>query len=210
MVLAGRYCRLERFDPARHGDQLFAASMGPGVRDRFRYISDSPEDRPGFDAWLERCAASPDPLFYAVVDQSTGRCEGRQSLKNIVPQHGVIEMGNVIWGPAIARTRITTEATFLFARYVFDELRYRRFEWMCNVRNVRSMRAAMRFGFNYEVTFRQHRVFKGDNRDTAWFAMTARDWPPLREAFERWLEPSNFDESGAQRRRLEAFRSAGS
>ena len=180
--------------------------VGPGVRDRFRYIGDSPEDREGFDAWLARCAVSPDPLFYAVIDASSGRCEGRQSLKNIVPEHGVIEMGNVVWGPAIARTRVTTEAVFLFGHHVFDELHYRRFEWMCNVRNVRSMRAALRFGFAYEATFREHRVFRGDNRDTAWFAMTDRDWPALRNAFEQWLHPANFDERGEQKRRLEEFR----
>jgi len=206
-VLEGRYCRLERLDAVRHGDQLFGASTAPGAEERFRYLDDAPQERKPFEAWLARCAASPDPLFYAVIDRSSGRCEGHQSLKNIIPEHGVIEMGNVVWGSAIGRTRVATEAAFLFARHAFDDLGYRRFEWMCNVRNVRSMRAALRLGFTFEVTFRQHRVFRGQNRDTAWFAMIDSGWPPIRRAFERWLEPANFDDRGQQKVRLEEFRS---
>ena len=206
-ALEGRYCRLERLDPVRHGDQLYEASMAPGADERFRYVSDIPQDRGGFAAWLAAAAASQDPLFYAVLDRSSGRCEGRQSLKHITPEHGVIEVGNVLWGPAIARTRVTTEALFLFVQYAFDELGYRRVEWMCNVRNERSMRAARCFGFTYEGTFRQHRVAKGHNRDTAWWAIIDRDWPPIRNAFEQWLQPDNFDARGQQKLRLEGYRS---
>ena len=124
----------------------------------------------------------------------------------IVPEHGVIEIGSILWGPAIARTRVATEALFLCARYAFDELGYRRFEWKCNARNEPSRRAAARFGFSYEGTFRQHMVVKGESRDTAWFAVIDRDWPTLRRAFERWLEPANFDAEGRQKRRLADFR----
>jgi RimJ/RimL family protein N-acetyltransferase len=124
------------------------------------------------------------------------------------PEHGVIEVGNILWGPAIARTRVATEALFLHARYIFEQLGYRRFEWKCNSRNEPSMRAALRFGFTYEGTFRQHMVQKGRNRDTAWFAMLDRDWPALRKGYERWLHPNNFDRRGQQRERLEDIRAA--
>jgi RimJ/RimL family protein N-acetyltransferase len=201
-ALSGRYCHLEPLDPQRHGDALFAASMAPGAEARFRYLFDSPQDRAGFDAWIARAAASEDPLFYAVIDASTGRCEGRQTFMRITPEHGVIEIGNILWGPAIARTRVATEALYLFARHAFDALGYRRFEWKCNARNEPSRRAALRFGFAFEGIFRQHMVAKGENRDTAWFAIVDADWPRLRAGYERWLGPDNFDAGGRQKARL--------
>jgi len=206
VTLAGRYARLEPLDAARHGEALFAASMAPGAEERFRYLFESPQDRSAFGDWLARAAVSQDPLYHAVIDVASGRCEGRQALMRIVPEHGVIEIGSILWGPAIARTRVATEAFFLAARYVFDRLRYRRFEWKCNALNEPSRRAAARFGFSYEGSFRQHMLVKGQNRDTAWFSIIDREWPALEAAFEGWLEPSNFDASGRQRRRLEELR----
>lgn len=182
--------------------------MAPGVEDRFRYLSVPPQDRAGFEGWLAGASTSADPMFSAVIDLTSGRCEGRQSLMRITPEHGVIEVGHILWGPAVARTRVATEALFLFARYVFDELGYRRFEWKCDARNEPSMRAARRFGFTYEGTFRQHMVVKGHNRDTAWFAMVDAEWPRLRRAFERWLDAANFDRYGRQRARLAELRGA--
>ena len=206
VTLEGRFCRLEPLDLARHGDQLFSASMAPGVEERFRFLSDSPQDRPAFEDWLARAASSDDPMFYAVIDLSSQRCEGRQSLMRITPEHGVIEVGHILWGPAIARTRVATEALFLFARYVFEKLGYRRFEWKCDARNEPSIRAARRFGFVYEGTFRQHMVVKEQNRDTAWFAILDVEWPSIRKAFEQWLEPTHFDLQGKQKARLEDLR----
>lgn len=180
--------------------------MAPGADERFRYLFDTPQDRAGFEGWLARASTSEEPMFHAVIDSSSRRCEGRQALMRITPEHGVIEIGNILWGPAIARTRAATEALFLSARYVFDELGYRRFEWKCDSRNEPSKRAALRFGFAPEGLFRQHMVVKGRSRDTAWFAMIDRDWPSLRSAYERWLEPANFDERGQQKARLEDLR----
>jgi RimJ/RimL family protein N-acetyltransferase len=122
----------------------------------------------------------------------------------ITPEHGVIEIGNILWGPPIARTRVATEALYLAAKYVFEDLGYRRFEWKCNDLNEPSKRAAARFGFAFEGVFRQHMWTKGANRDTAWFAMLDGDWPRLRAAYERWLDPENFDPAGRQRAKLAA------
>ncbi|HUJ87844.1 MAG TPA: GNAT family protein [Burkholderiales bacterium] len=200
--LEGRYCRLEPLEPRRHGEQLFEASMAAGAEERFRYLFEAPQSRQDFERWLERSAASEDPLYFAVIDSASGRCEGRQALMRIVPEHGVIEIGSILWGPAIARTRVATEALFLFARHAFDQLGYRRFEWKCNALNEPSRRAAARFGFSYEGTFRQHMVVKGENRDTAWFSLIDKEWPTLRQVFERWLDPANFDHKGRQKKRL--------
>jgi len=204
--LAGRYCRLEPLDPARHVAQLFAASMAPGAEERFRYLFEAPQPRADFDRWLARAAESEDPLYFAVVDSASGRCEGRQALMRIVPEHGVIEIGGILWGPAIARTRVATEAFFLVARYAFDELGYRRLEWKCNALNEPSRRAAERFGFSYEGTFRQHMMVKDANRDTAWFSIIDKEWPALKQAFERWLDPSNFDHKERQKKRMKDCR----
>lgn len=205
-ALNGRYCRLEPLDGKRHGDDLFAASMAEGAEARFRYLFDTPQDRAGFDAWMARAAAGDDPLFYAAIDAATGRCEGRQSLMRITPEHGVIEVGHILWGPRMSRSRMATEALFLLARHVFEDLRYRRFEWKCDANNAPSRRAAQRFGFAFEGIFRHHMVIKGKNRDTAWFAMVDEDWPALRAGYERWLAPANFDAPGKQKARLEDLR----
>jgi RimJ/RimL family protein N-acetyltransferase len=122
--------------------------------------------------------------------------------------HGVIEIGSILWGPAIARSRVATEALYLFARHAFEALGYRRFEWKCHNGNEPSKRAAIRFGFTYEGLFRQHMVVKGENRDTAWYAMIDIDWPLIRAGYERWLDPTNFEEAGQQRRSLASCRAS--
>jgi RimJ/RimL family protein N-acetyltransferase len=203
-VLEGRWCRLERLDPARHGDSLYAASLAPGADERYRYLFEKPPaSRAEFDRWAERAAATEDPLFYAVIDPATGHAEGRQALMRITPEHGVIEIGSILWGPRLARTRAATEALYLFARHAFDDLGYRRFEWKCDARNEPSRRAALRFGFAFEGIFRQHMVVKSENRDTAWFAITDADWPEIRAGMERWLAPGNFDADGRQKLSLQ-------
>ncbi|NTG46342.1 GNAT family N-acetyltransferase [Agrobacterium rhizogenes] len=203
ITLEGRYVRLEPLDATHHSPDLFASAQAPGADDRFRYLfENAPADLTAFTPWLEKAAASTDPLFFATIDKRTGRAEGRQALMRIDPAHGVIEIGSILWGPAIARSRITTETLYLFASYVFDTLGYRRFEWKCNNLNEPSKRAAERFGFSFEGIFRQHMVAKGQNRDTAWFAMIDADWPRLKAGYERWLSPENFDEAGQQKSKL--------
>jgi RimJ/RimL family protein N-acetyltransferase len=200
-VLEGRYARLEPLALA-HAQGLMAASANASS---FDYLFDvPPKDLDDLKAYIVQKAAAEDPLFHSVIDKATGLAGGRQTLMRITPEHGVIEIGNILWGPTIARSRVATEALYLAAKYVFDELGYRRFEWKCNDLNAPSKRAARRFGFAFEGVFRQHMWTKGANRDTAWFAMLDGDWPRLRAAYERWLEPSNFDTTGAQRSRLEA------
>ena len=204
--MEGRYARLEPLDAARHGDGLFEASSVSDIDQRFRWLFDHPPDsRAAYQPWLEKAQASEDPLFFTVIDKASGRIAGRQTLMRIEPAHGVIEIGNIYWGPLISRKPAATEAQFLFMRYIFDELGYRRYEWKTNNNNEASKRAALRFGFKPEGVFRQHLVVKGENRDTAWFSIIDKEWPALSRAYEGWLDPSNFDSDGSQRRRLEDF-----
>lgn len=199
----GRYAALEPLREAAHGDALFAASTGPEAAARFRYLFDEPpRDRTALAEWIVAREGLDDPMFFAVIDRATGRVGGRQALMRITPEHGVIEIGHIYWGSAIARTRVATEAQYLFARHVFRDLGYRRYEWKCDALNAPSRAAALRFGFRFEGVFRQHMVIKGRSRDTAWFAMIDADWPALEASYERWLDPANFDADGRQRQPL--------
>ena len=208
-VLEGRYVRLEPLNAARHGDGLYAASSVADAGGRFAWLPETPpQSRAEFQAWLDKAEASEDPLYFAIIDQASGEVVGRQTFLRIDPANGAIEIGHIYWGPKMARTRGATEAQFLFAQYVLGELGYRRYEWKCNNRNLPSKRAAERFGFRFEGIFRQHMIVKGENRDTAWYAMIDKEWPALARAYNAWLDPNNFDTEGRQIRRLEDLREA--
>ena len=205
-LLQGRFIRLEPLDAARHGDDLWQELQGPDPA-LWDYLPYGPfTERTAFDAWLAGNADSRDPQFYAVVEQAGSRALGLLAYLRITPQDGCIELGHVAFGGAMQRTPGATEAVFLLAQHAFDTLGYRRFEWKCNARNARSRRAAERFGFSYEGLFRQHMVIKGENRDTAWYALIDSEWPQCREAFQRWLAADNFDGEGQQQKRLEELR----
>ena len=152
-----------------------------------------------FEAQLKEKCASEDSLFFAIVDNADGRAKGRAAFMRIEPMDRCLEVGHIVYGPALQRTPYATEAMYLMARYVFEELGYRRYEWKCDVRNEASRRAALRLGFTFEGIFRQHMIVKGHNRDTAWFSMLDSEWPNRKRNFERWLSPANFDEAGHQR-----------
>ncbi|BBF91625.1 GNAT family N-acetyltransferase [Blastochloris tepida] len=203
--LAGRFVRLERLDPARHGADLARTTAAPAALYDFLF-EPPPADPAEVVGWVAQAAASLDPFFYAVVDQASGEAVGRLALMRIDAKNGVIEVGSILFGPRLQRTAGATEAIALIAGHVFDDLGYRRLEWKCNDRNLPSKQAALRFGFSYEGLFRQHMVVKGENRDTAWFAMLDQEWPRRKRAFAAWLDVANFDADGRQRRRLEEFR----
>jgi RimJ/RimL family protein N-acetyltransferase len=189
---------------ASHGADLYALSTAKGAEDRFRYLFEQVPTPESFEQFMIKACASKDPMYVAVIRKEDGRCLGRQSLMRITPDHGVIEIGNILWGPDMAATRMATEAFFLHACYVFDTLGYRRFEWKCNVLNGPSRRAALRFGFRFEGVFRQHMIVKGQSRDTAWYGMLDHEWPQIKQHVERWLSPENFDDRGLQKTQLRA------
>lgn len=201
VVLRGLSVTLEPLDAARHGVSLWEALRGQD--EAWTWMGDGPyADEAGLRAALERKQAAADAVFLAVIPVTTGRAAGYASYMRIDQANGVVEVGNVMFAPALQRTRATTEAMFLMARHIFEDLGYRRYEWKCNALNEPSRRAALRLGFTFEGIFRQHMVVKGMNRDTAWFAMLDCEWPARKRAFEAWLDPANFDAHGRQRRRL--------
>jgi RimJ/RimL family protein N-acetyltransferase len=202
IVLEGRFVRLEPL-ARQHAEDLFAVSTMPGGAERYRWLfSDAPKSLAEME---ERIAEATwgDLRYVAVVDKASGKAVGQQGWMRIFPQHASIEIGGVYWGLPMARTPLATEALYLFARHAFDDLGYRRFEWKCNNRNEPSKAAATRFGFQYEGTFRQDLIIKGESRDTAWFSMIDSEWPALRAEYERWLSPDNFGPDGVQKSKLQ-------
>ncbi|MBD1585970.1 GNAT family N-acetyltransferase [Pseudomonas typographi] len=205
-TIEGRFMRLEKLEPARHGDDLWKLLHGPAADEKqWEYLPYGPfGDRERFDIWLDGYAVSPDPLGYCVVDKQSGQAQGILSLMSIVPAHGRIEIGHVAFSSAMQRTPKGTEAIYLLGNMIFS-LGYRRVEWKCDDENARSKRAAERFGFTFEGVFRQHMVVKGHNRDTAWFSIRDSDWPAIAQGFEAWLAEANFKQ-GQQIHSLETLR----
>ncbi|WP_423368401.1 GNAT family N-acetyltransferase [Burkholderia sp. LMG 32019] len=209
IVLEGRYCRLEPLDAERHAADLYAAyAQAPDGSD-WTYLAHGPyADESSYRDYARTAQASADPLHYTVIDLATGRAVGTLALMRIDPANGVIEVGSVTFSPLLKRTPISTEAQFLLMKYAFDTLGYRRYEWKCDDLNVPSRKAAARLGFRYEGTFRQAIIYRGRNRDTAWFSIIDGEWPDVRAAFDAWLAPENFDAQGGQRQSLTAIRHA--
>ncbi len=207
VTLKGRWVTLVPLNPNEHAKALYEGSNGDAAREAvWTYLFDGPyKSLDEFRASLEAKARSTDPLFFAVIDNASGQAVGYQTFLRIDPANRVIEVGNILYTPAMQRTAGATEAQYLFAGYVFDELGYRRYEWKCNAHNAPSRRAAERFGFTFEGIFRQHMIVKGRNRDTAWFAMLDSEWPARKAAYERWLAPDNFDSGGRQKVALSAL-----
>lgn len=214
--LAGRFCRLEPLDAARHAEALWQAWQVPASeidndtegRARWTYLGGRPfDDEAGCRAWLARMGADCELLCYAVVDLADEKAVGMAAYLNIVPVDGRIEIGHISFSPRMARTPISSEALMLMMAHAFD-MGYRRLEWKCDALNAPSRRAAERLGFRFEGVFRQHRVVAGRNRDTAWFSVLDGEWPAVRECYRRWLAPENFDATGRQHRSLTSMTAA--
>ena len=200
--MAGRYCRVEPLDPEEHGAQLHAANTDAPDHRRWTYLSvDGFADVEAYRRWLATVTAG-DDLFHAIVDGVSQQAVGVAAYLRIDPANGAIEVGHINYSSRLQQTRAATEAMFLMMRRAFDELGYRRYEWKCDSLNEPSRRAAARLGFQFEGIFRQAVVYKGRNRDTAWFSILDHEWPALRGAYEQWLAPANFDDRGRQRHSL--------
>ncbi len=204
--LEGRFCRLEKLQTDLHAEDLYEALRTDETGALWTYLSESkPASLAELTDWVEQVSDQPDPAYYALIERASGRCLGRAAYLRIAPETGSIEVGCILYSPALQRTAIATEAMYLMMQHAFDELGYRRYEWKCDSLNEPSRRAAERLGFSYEGIFRQALVYKGRNRDTAWYAMIDRDWPHIRKGYQAWFDPANFDEAGQQKHSLATF-----
>jgi RimJ/RimL family protein N-acetyltransferase len=205
--IPGTSVELAPLDPVLHGDALWEGLRGSANDKLWRYLLDGPfAKRADFDLALQWRASSESQVFFAILDAESKRALGCAALMRIDPPNRSIEVGNILYTPELQRTRGATEAMYLLASHIFEELGYRRYEWKCDSLNAPSRRAALRLGFIYEGTFRQHMINKGRNRDTAWFSILDGEWPARKERLERWLDPSNFDPEGQQMMALSALK----
>ncbi|MGA0595556.1 GNAT family N-acetyltransferase [Enterovirga sp. CN4-39] len=206
LCLEGRSVILERLDADRHADSIFRHVQSGDPDALYLYLSPAPpRDPETFRLLAAGMAASTDPFALAIIDKASGEAVGHATYMRIEPAQRVVEVGNILYTPALQRSIAGTEAMYLMARHAFEELGYRRYEWKCNALNTPSRRAAERYGFTYEGTFRNHMIVKGRSRDTAWFSITEEEWPARKRSFERWLDPANFDLQGRQKVSLATF-----
>ncbi|MGC4386059.1 GNAT family protein [Streptococcus suis] len=204
-ILEGKTVRLEKLN-LHHADDLYQFYGPNAKKSDWTYLPIDPfADRVSFQVYFQQMIASFDPYYLAIVDKATNQAIGSFALMRIDPTNRVIEVGWVLFSPQLQRTRQATEAHYLLMNYVFEELGYRRYEWKCDSLNQASQAAAKRLGFTYEGTFRQALVYKGRNRDTAWFSLLDHEWPDRKRALENWLKDSNFDELGQQKQSLSSF-----
>jgi RimJ/RimL family protein N-acetyltransferase len=205
-VIEGRFCRLELLDPDRHCGELFDAYAQDVEGRIWTYLPYGPfADFAAFRDLMRTHFAGPDPLCHVIIDRASGRAAGMASYMRIDPGVGAIEIGSIVYSPRLQKSRAATETMYLMMRRAFDELGNRRYEWKCDALNAPSRKAAERLGFRFEGIFRQAVVYKDRNRDTAWYSILDREWPALRAAFERWLDPGNFDGEERQRESLSAL-----
>ena len=208
-AIAGRFCTVEPLDPERHAAQLFAAYAEDREGRMWTYLPRGPYASPDeYRSFAETACRADDPLVHTILDNNSGEAVGTASYMRIEPSVGVIEIGSITYSPRLQRRPAATEAMYLMMRRVFDELGYRRYEWKCDSLNQPSRDAAARLGFRYEGLFRQASITRGGNRDTTWFSVIDSEWPALRTAFERWLDPANFATDGTQRHSLASLRSS--
>lgn len=205
-ALVGRFCSVEPLAVARHARDLYEANSRDPEQRMWTYLFSGPfATFAEYESWLAERAPSTDPLFQAFVSTTTGTAVGVGAFMRIDPAAGSIEVGHIAMSPLLQRSPAATEAMYLMMRHAF-ELGYRRYEWKCDSLNENSRRAAERLGFTFEGLFRQAIVYKGRSRDTAWYSIIDTEWPLVQQAFERWLDPGNFDASGLQRASLADIR----
>jgi len=203
VTLAGRYGRVEKLN-AGHAAALWQAVKGHDAIWTYMSQYGPFADAAEFSAWVEARIALNDPYSYAIVDRDN-RALGIATLMEIRPAMRVVEVGHIVYSPALQRSPLGSEAQYLLARYAFETLRYRRYEWKCHWLNAASRRAALRYGFSFEGILRQHMIAKGRNRDTTMFSMLDGEWPTRKLNFERWLARENFTADGEQKLRLSAM-----
>lgn len=198
-LIKGTYCILKRLDQKLHSKELYNAFQQGFSEQIWTYLPYGPFSTfEEFDHWLKEQEQSTDPLFYTILNAKNNKALGYISLMRIQPQHGVLEIGHVVFSPELQKTTAATEAIYLLLNYSFSELGYRRVEWKCDALNEKSGKAALRLGFTFEGIFRQALVYKNRNRDTAWYSIIDTEWDLLNSAYRKWLSPDNFDENGKQ------------
>ncbi|MBV1776168.1 GNAT family N-acetyltransferase [Burkholderiaceae bacterium DAT-1] len=203
-ALEGFGCRIEPLSLA-HAPDLHEAFLLDREHRMWTYLSIGPFPQlADFQHWITHSDQYEATQFYAIIDMQSGKALGFASYLRMDPAEGCIEVGWLTYSPLLQQSRLATAAMYLMMEHAFS-IGYRRYEWKCNALNAPSRRAAARLGFSYEGTFRQARVDRGRNRDTAWFSILDSEWPALQRVFQSWLADDNFSPEGKQRTSLSTF-----
>ncbi|NNM51880.1 MAG: GNAT family N-acetyltransferase [Pseudomonadales bacterium] len=205
-LIVGQYCVLEPLDVDQHARDLYQAHAEDAEAVDWTYLPYGPFDNfSDYLACLTGLSRDEHALFFAIIDSSRHQAVGLACFQRIEPATGVLEVAHVKFSPTLKKSPAATEAMYLMMRHAFAT-GYRRYEWKCDSCNQASRQAAQRLGFVFEGIFRQATVYKGRNRDTAWYSVLDSEWPTLEQAFKAWLAPANFDQAGQQHQRLADFR----
>lgn len=201
--ILGDYVVLEPINPTKHVTQLFNNFYQDKKNTIWNYLPYGPfKNIKDFKKWLFNSCMNKDPFFYAIYAKRHKQYCGMASYLRITPEHGSIEVGHINYSPLLQNTVEGTETMYLMMSNAFDQLGNRRYEWKCNNLNNASKKAALRLGFTYEGVFRQMNVFKGRNRDTAWFSIIDSEWKNLRKRYQKYLITDNFDQNFIQKQKL--------
>ena len=201
--MEGVFCNVELVDSQRHAADLLEAYQQDAEGRMWTYLSYGPfETLNAITRWLDTSSQREEQIFYAIIEKAADKAVGIATYLRIQPKDGVVEVGGISYSQRIQRTPIGTEAMYLMMKQAFDVFGYRRYEWKCDALNAASCKSAERLGFTYDGLFRQSVIYRGRNRDTAWYSILDKDWPATKSAFEEWLAPGNFDSDGQQKRRL--------
>lgn len=202
--IRGQYVELVPQDAALHAADLFNAGHdSEQALIIWDYLTYGPWDSvTDYGNTMRAQSANFETIFYAIRPLDSKTFEGQSSYLDISPLMGVIEIGHIWFGTRLMRTRAATEALYLMIRNAMDDLGYRRIHWRCNSLNEKSRQAARRLGFRFEGVFYNHMIFKGKNRDTAWYSILDDEWPEVRGILETWLDASNFNADESPRTSL--------
>jgi RimJ/RimL family protein N-acetyltransferase len=205
--IEGKSVRIEPLNAPLHGADLYRASHDTDEARRiWEFLPWGPwQDQDSFSSWLGDLAGSLEFIWYAFRSKQDDRAKGMACYFDILPSHGVIEIGGIWFSPDMQRTRASTETLYLMMSYAMTDLGYRRLQWRCNALNAKSRAAARRLGFRFEGIFYNHMIIHGHNRDTAWYSLLDRDWPEVQANFQEWLDDKNFDENDIARRSLSSL-----
>jgi RimJ/RimL family protein N-acetyltransferase len=201
--LKGKYVILEPLKISKHSRDLFDNFSKDKKKLIWKYLPYGPfKTNKSFKKWAKSFCLNKDPFFYAVYSYRVKQYCGMTSYLRITPEHGSIEVGHINYSPILQNTAEGTETMYLMMKNAFDTLGNRRYEWKCNNLNNASKNAAKRLGFKFEGVFRQMFVFKGRNRDSAWFSIVDKEWKKLKKGYIRFLTSSNFDKKNKQLKKL--------
>ena len=201
--LIGKYCFLEPINIRKHSKDLYKNYSLDKKNVIWTYLPYGPFKSHGsFKKWLKSFCLNKDPFFYAIYSKKHNQYCGMASYLRITPEHGSIEVGHINYSPILQNTTEGTETMYLMMKNAFEVLGNRRYEWKCNNLNSASKYAAERLGFKFEGIFRQMFIFKGSNRDTAWYSIIDKEWPNYKKKYLSYLKKSNFTKANRQRKRL--------